>query len=321
MAGSKGTAVIALAANLVIAVVKLAGGILTGSSALLSEGAHSVADTLNEGFVLTSVIRSDRPADARHPFGYGKERFFWSLLAAVGIIVLGAGFSLLQAYNSFTKSEATSGHYYLVSYVILGVSFLAEGTSFVRAVHQVRDEARDAGRGVLRHIRISSDPSVKTVASEDFAALLGLLFAFTGILLHQITGSNVWEGAASLLIGLLLIAVAVGLGNDVKGLLIGESADPGLRRQIVDHLEQDYEAVDRVVDLLTMHVGAGQLLLAAKVDLAKSMDSDRIEEMSAEVERRTRERWPQVRHLFLDPTGPAEHVEPVGMADVRRPEP
>jgi cation diffusion facilitator family transporter len=311
---SKGTVLVALAANAVIAVAKFAGGFLTGSSALLSEGAHSVADTVNEGFLLTAVVRSRRPPDPRHPFGYGKERFFWSLLAAVGILVLGAGFSLLEAYRSFTSTESTHGNYYLISYVILGVSFAAEGASFVKAVRQIRGEARVAGRSVVSHIRASSDPSVKTVATEDSAALIGLLLAFLGILLHEVTGSDVWEGIASLCIGLLLLSVAFALGNDVKGLLIGESADPRLRSEIAEYLE-GYDDVDRVVDLLTMHMGADQILLAAKVDLARRLSSDDVEALSAEIDGRIRERWPEVQYVFLDPTGESEHVEPIGLPD------
>jgi cation diffusion facilitator family transporter len=311
---SKGTVLVALAANAVIALAKFTGGFLTGSAALLSEGAHSVADTVNEAFLLTAVVRSRRPPDPRHPFGYGQERFFWSLLAAVGILVLGGGFSLLEAYRSFTTSESTHGNYFLIAYVILGVSFAAEGTSFAKAVRQIRGEAAAAGRGIVAHIRLSSDPSVKTVATEDSAALVGLLLAFVGILLHQVTGSDLWEGVASLCIGLLLFGVAFALGNDVKGLLIGESADPRLRSEIAEYL-QGYDDIDRVVDLLTMHMGADQILLAARVDLARRLSSDDVEALSAQIDGRLRERWPQVQYVFLDPTGESEPVEPIGLPD------
>lgn len=309
---SKGTVLVALAANLVIAIAKFGGGLMTGSAAMLSEGAHSVADTVNEGFLFTAVVRSVRAPDARHPFGYGKERFFWSLLAAVGILVLGAGFSLLEAYRSFTSGEAASGDYYLVAYVVLGLSFLAEGTSFAKAVRQLRGEARAAGRGMIAHIRASSDPSVKTVASEDSAALAGLLFAVVGVALHQLTGSDMWEGVASLLIGLLLLAVAIALGNDAKGLLIGESAEPEMRREIADYLDE-CDDVDRVVDLLTMHIGANEILLAAKLDLARQLSSDDVEALSADLDGQIRERWPAVHYVFLDPTGEREHVDPIGL--------
>jgi len=229
--------------------------------------------------------------------------------------VLGAGFSLLEAYRSFTSHESSGGDYYLVTYIVLGVSFLAEGTSFLRALRQIRGEARAAGRTVVGHIRASSDPSVKTVATEDMAALVGLLLAFAGIGLHQATGADWWEGLASLLIGLLLLAVAIGLGNDVKGLLVGESADPQLRREIADYLSA-YDDIDRVVDLLTMHIGADQILLAAKLDLARRLDSDGVEALAAAVDERIRERWPAVQHVFLDPTGEREHVQPIGLPDI-----
>ncbi len=313
MAGeSKRTVTIALGANAVIAVTKFAGGFLTGSAALFSEGAHSIADTMNQAFLLTSLKRSKRGADAQHPFGYGKERFFWALIAAVGILVAGAGFSTIEAYQAFTSHEHTSGNYFLIAYAVLVVAFLSEGTSWLRAVRQTRGEAKQAGRGVIEHIRTSSDPSVKTVAGEDTAALIGLVFAFFGIALHQATGNGWWEGVAAALIAVLLVVVGIALGNDVKGLLIGEAADPALRRDVTDYLGR-HSAVDRVVDLLTMRLGADDVLLAARVDLVEELDANAVERISADIDHEIGERWPKVRHVFLDATRSDERVERVGL--------
>ena len=304
---SRGTVLLALAANVSVGAAKFVGAALTGSAALFSEGAQSVSDTLNELFLLTSLSRSGRPADARHPFGYGMERFFWSLLAAVGIFVGGAGFSGLEAYRAFVSHSAPGPRYYLIAYACLGFVLLAEGSSWVRAVRQVRREAAAAERSVFEHIRMSSDPSVKTVAGEDSVAVVGVLVAGAGIGLHQATGAGWWEGVASAVIAALLIVTAVLLGRDVKDLLIGEAVDPKLRKQLHDFLS-GHPAIDDVVDLRTMRIGAEQVLLAARVDMNSQLDSDGIEWASSEVDRKINERWPEVTDVFLDATRTAENV-------------
>jgi cation diffusion facilitator family transporter len=298
---SRSTVRLALLANLVVAAAKFSGGAVTGSPAMLSEGAHSVADSLNELFLLTSLRRSERPADAQHPFGHGKERFFWSLLAAVGIFVAGAGFSAVEAYRSFTTSEPTHGHYYPINYVVLAVAFVAEGVSWLRAVAQVRAEARAAARALAQHVRESSDPAVKTVASEDTAAMVGLVLAGAGLVLHQLTGVGAWEGVASALVAALLIVVAVALGRDSLGLLVGEAATPEVTDAIRGYLSE-CPAVDEVVDVMTMHIGANQLLLAARVDLADDLDSVAVEQASSDIDAEIQRRWPAVTEVFLDAT-------------------
>lgn len=293
---------VALAANIAVAVAKLAGGLLTGSAAMLSEAAHSVADSINELFLLTSLHRSARPADPRHPFGYGMERFFWSLLAAVGIFVAGAGFSALEAYRSFTSSAVPSAHYYLINYVIVAIAILAEGTSWVRAVRQLRAEARASEQSTVGRIRASTDPSVTTVASEDTAAIMGLLLAAAGLGLHQITGSSWWEGVSSALIAALLIVVAGALGRDSQSLLIGEAATPGLTDALRDYLNTECPAIDQLIDLMTMHIGANQVLLAVRVDLADGLSSADVERISSEIDAEIQQRWPVITEVFIDPT-------------------
>jgi cation diffusion facilitator family transporter len=311
---SKGTVLLALAANVAVALAKLAGGMATGSAAMLSEAAHSVADTINELFLLTSLRRSRKPADALHPFGYGKERFFWSLLAAVGIFVAGAGFSAAEAYRAFAHPEQVSGRYYVINYVVLGVALVCEGASWIRAIAQVRGEARTAGREMAQHIRESSDPSVKTVASEDTAAIIGLFLAAAGLALHQATGAGWWEGVASGSVAVLLVVVAIMLGRDSKGLLIGEAATPELTAAIKAYLDDECLEIDEVVDLLTMHIGADQVLLAARVDLADDLDSSLVESVSAELDAEIQRRWPVVTQVFIDATRAGEHTERVGLA-------
>jgi cation diffusion facilitator family transporter len=299
---SKGTVLLALGANLSIAIAKTIVGLITFSSAMLAEAAHSWADTLNQVFLLTSLFRSKKPADSTHPFGYGKERFFWSLLAAVGIFVTGAGFSIYQGVHSLFEehAEIPTSEFYL-SYAVLAFAFVAEGSSLIKALRQVRSEANDQDRKFLEHLRKSNDPTVKTVASEDTAAVLGILLAFAGLGLHQITGSAVFDGAASIAIGVLLAWIAYALGRDTKDLLIGESADPELRLDII-HAISSFDEVDGVVELLTMQLSPDELLVAVKVDFVDGLDSQRIEELSTEIEKALRAEMPMVRHLFLDAT-------------------
>ena len=298
--GSKRTVAIALGVNLVVAVAKGAVGVISGSGVLLSEAAHSVADTLNEGFLFIALQRSGRPADDRHPFGYGKERFFWSLLAAVGIFVAGAMFSFFEGYRTLSGSSGGETSF-IGPYVVLGIAGGLEGTSWLRAVRQLRREARAQRHGIIEHIRMSDDPTVKTVASEDSAALAGVLIAVSGVLLHQLTGNGLFEGIASLLIGVLLGGVAVALGRDNMGLLIGESAAPAVRQGLLAELRA-FPEVDGVIDLLTMRIGTSQLLVAARLDFGRRLSSDEIELLSARIEQRIHQSFPQVQQIFLDPT-------------------
>ncbi|HEX6754761.1 MAG TPA: cation diffusion facilitator family transporter [Mycobacteriales bacterium] len=295
---STGTVLVALGANLAIAVAKITAGLLSGSSAMLAEGAHSVADTTNQVFLLASLRLGRRPADETHPFGYGKERFFWSLLAAVGIFVTGAAFSVYEGVHGLLSGESSSEGHYLVSYLVLLVSFVAEGISWLRAVAQLRKEARERGRGLLEHVRVSSDPTVKTVFSEDSAALVGLMLAAAGLALHQLTGAAWWDAAAAIAIGVLLAVVAYLLGRDTKELLIGEAAPEPVRRALTAELAAPPE-VDRVVEVRTMLVGPARLLIAARLDMADNLRADEVEDVTDRIERELKERHPQISEVFL----------------------
>lgn len=217
----------ALAANVVIAVAKLAGGLLAGSPAPLSEAAHSVADSLNEIFLLAALRRSRRPADRRHPFGHGKERFFWSLLAAVGIFVMGGCFSFFQGVEApRTGAQETFGGH-VAGLIVPGVALLAEGASLLRALHQARRQGgRAAGpRDPALRDPALRDPALRTVLAEDGTAVFGVTLAATGMGLRMVTGQVVWEASASLAIGALLVRVAYCLGSQARDQLIGEAAD------------------------------------------------------------------------------------------------
>jgi cation diffusion facilitator family transporter len=296
---SRNTVLVALGANALIGVAKLFGGLISGSSAMLAEAAHSAADTLNQVFLLTSLSVAKRPADREHPFGYGKARFFWAVLAAVGIFVAGAVFSLYEGVHTILTGEGEGD--ILVPYIVLGVSFLAEGTSLLRAIMQVRGEARASGRGFLEYLRRSKDPTVKTVLWEDSAAVTGLLLAAAGIGLHYVTGKAIWDGIAAVAIGVLLAIVAVVLGRETQDLLIGEAADPELVLALYDQLTAAPE-VEEVVELLTMHLGPESVLLAARLDLRNELSAAEVEDFSGRMEGQLAATSGTIRQVFLDAT-------------------
>jgi cation diffusion facilitator family transporter len=291
------TVLVALAANLVIALAKTVGGLLANSPALLSEAAHSVADSLNEVFLLAALRRSRRPADRRHPFGYGKERFFWSLLAAVGIFVMGGCFSFFQGLEALTRDTQESFGGYVAGLIVLGVSLLAEGTSLLRALHQLRRQ------GVADGLR---DPALRTVVAEDGTAVVGVTLALAGMALHMATGQVVWEAAASLAIGTLLVYVAYRLGRDARDQLIGEAADPEAGGRIRALLRAQPE-IDSVEALFTMKTGIDSLLVAARVDLVPGLDSERVEEVAVRIKRSIARTVPEAEQIFLDVTDRLAH--------------
>jgi cation diffusion facilitator family transporter len=296
---SDATVLVAGTANLAIAIAKIVAGLLSGSTALLAEAAHSVADTLNQVFLLAALHRSRKPADARHPFGYGMERYFWSLLAAVGILVLGAGFSITEGLRSIFAPSPIAA--LAVIYPVLAISFVFEGSSWLRAVLQLRREAREAGVPLLTHLR-TAEPAVKTVAFEDSAALIGLLIAAVGVTLAVVTGHHIWDGAASIAIGLLLIVVAFTLGRDNMTMLIGRALPADTQRELRELITRT-PGIDEVLDLLTLQLAPDQVLVVATVDLDDSETTGAaVEQLAEKIDAQVREEFPMVRHLFLDPT-------------------
>jgi cation diffusion facilitator family transporter len=297
---SRRTVLIALAANALIAVAKLGGGLLSGSAAMFAEAAHSLADTTNQAFLLASIQLGKREPTPARPFGFGQERYLWTFMAAVGMFLAGAIFAIgFGGIELATGGGETEG--FLVAYVVLAVSLAAEGISWVRAYRQTRGEAREAGKPLLRYARESRDPNVKMVLFEDTAALIGIALATVGIALNELTGLTFWDPTASVLIGLLLVSVAFWMGRDAKHLLIGSAALPE-EREAVERTIEDYDEVVEVEELLTMVLGPNALLVAARVDLRDDIDADRIERVSTEIEERLREVVPDVTEVFLDAT-------------------
>ena len=296
------TVLIAGGANVFVAVIKIVAGVLTGSSAMLAEAAHSAADTLNQVFLLTSIRQGSRPPDARHPFGYGQERYFWSLLAAFGIFVAGAGFSVFEGILALTRPD--HGRDVLVGYLVLGIAGCAEATSFVRALRQSQGQARERNLGLVAHLRASADTTVKAALFEDSAAMVGLALAAAGLLLRQLTGSSVYDGAASIAIGALLIVVAFRLGGDSRDLLLGRAAsrpDQELIRAQIERLP----GVDGLLELLTTYMGPNHLIVAARVAFSDEIDASTVESLSERIDRELTGRLPVTSHVFIDPTDTA----------------
>ena len=301
---SLSTVLVALAANLLVVAAKFAAGLAGQSSALMSEGAHSIADSFNEVMLFVAIKRGNRPADRDHPFGYGKERFFYALLAAVGIFVAGAGFSVIEGVLTILRPESdTQGGsgYFTIKYAVLGGSFLLEAISLGRSVVQLRGEARPRRRSVLEHWRKTVDPTVKTVAVEDTAAIVGLVLAFGGVAVHQVTGSSLPDAAASLAIGALLVVVAVILIRADKDLLIGQGAQPEVRQAIIALIESRPE-VTMVVDLMTEVLGPRELLVAARVDIANDLSGAQVEEVSTRLDEELHQAFPSITQVFIDAT-------------------
>ena len=296
---SRRTVLVALAANAAIMVVKIVGGVVSGSSALLAEAAHSVADTANEGFLLTSLQRSVREADDEHPFGYGQERFLWAFVAAIGIFVAGAGFSLYQGLEAIFGSGEESE--FGIAYAVLAIAIVAEGISLARAFRQTSGEARGLGISLHGHLQASRDPTTKTVLYEDAAAVTGNAVAIAGVALHQITGNGAYEGIAALIVAAMLVFAAFLLARDASSLLVGRAATPEERGEILAVLREAPE-VEHVLQLLTMALSPNRLLVAARVDLTPGVDSERIEDVSSEIDRELRRRVPAVAEVFLDAT-------------------
>ena len=293
------TVVVAGAANLLIAIAKLVAGLVSGSAALMAEAAHSFADTLNQVFLVTALQRSHRPADRGHPFGYGKERYFWSLLAAVAVFVLGAGFSVLEGVSALVSGGSTGPVGW--AYAALAIAFVFDGTSLARAWWQVRRDAAESDTSVWQRLGWGSDPTARAVLFEDTAGVIGVLLAAGGLALDELLGTRVWDATASLAIGALLIAVAFTLGRQNRDLLIGRAVPPRDLDAIRAAL-MDTEGVHEVIELLTMQLGPEEVLVAARVALAPDTAGEQAERVADRADERIRSENPQVRHVFLDPT-------------------
>lgn len=298
---SRRTVLIALAANLTVMTAKAAGGVVSGSPAVLAEAAHSLADSMNQGFLLRSISLANREPTPDQPFGYGRERFLWTFVASLAMFLAGAVFAVgIGIYDLLTAQRSSAG---LAAYVPLGIASVAEGSSLVRAVRQTRREAAEAQLPLIEYIRGSRDPNVKMVLFEDTAAIIGIALALAGVLAGTLTGSRIFDPAASIAIGVLLVTVATWMAHDVSELLIGGAARPG-ERSAIERTLTEFAEVQTVLEVLTMVLGPNSLLVAARVDFAPGIDESGVESVSEAIEQRLREVVPDVSEVFLDATTP-----------------
>lgn len=270
MAGDRGdsalTVFIAFSTNLAIAAAKSLAALASGSASMLAEAAHSWADTGNEVFLLIANRRSARPPDDRHPLGYGREAYVWSLLAAVGLFAVGASVSVWHGVSELMHGEEEQGGDYAPAYVTLAIAFVLESISFLQAFRQLRREARGLDRDLLSHALETSDPTVRAVFAEDAAALVGILIAAIGIALHQFTGVVAWDAMGSILIGVLLGVVAVLLIDRNRRFLTGEPGSDELREAAIARIKE-LQDVAEVRFIRLEFIGPKQLFVVASVDL------------------------------------------------------
>ncbi|MFB9746987.1 cation diffusion facilitator family transporter [Leifsonia shinshuensis] len=258
------TVLFALGANILVALAKTIAAIITGSASMVAEAAHSWADSGNEVFLLQAERRARRPQDDLHPTGYGREAYVWSLFAAVGLFTAGAVVSILHGFAQLGSGEPDTD--YLINYIVLAVAFVFESFSFVQSYGQARSRAAERDTGTLEHILSTSNPTLRAVVAEDAAALIGLVIAFFGVLLHELTGNAVFDAVGSILVGILLAVVAVVLIDRNRRFLLGEPAPDRVNQAALVSLLQ-HPQVERVTYLHLEYVGPERVFLVAAVDL------------------------------------------------------
>jgi cation diffusion facilitator family transporter len=298
--GSLRVVIAALLVNIAIAIFKFVAAFLSRSSAMLAEACHSLADTANQIFLMIGMRRAARPPDAKHPFGYGPETYFWSFMVALCIFAVGGGFSVHEGiekiWHRHDPDQKLGNEVW--AYATLGVSFLLESYSLMTAMKEFKHIS--AGRGLRRTLKEARDPTVLTVLFEDLAALFGLAVALIGITLTHYTGSVVYDGAASIVVGVALGGVAWVLGRDAQSLLIGKSMTPADEDKIAEIVKASPD-VENLVHLRTMHLGPHEVILAIKIHFRGTLDVRTLEVRINEIEAKLRAELPQLRRIYVEP--------------------
>lgn len=313
--GTKKVVFAAILGNVLVAIAKFVAAAMTGSSAMLSEGVHSLVDTGNEGLLLYGMKRAARPADSHFPFGHGKEIYFWSFVVALLVFALGAGVSFYEGVYHLRHPQPVEDP--LVNYIVIGFSILFEGYSWSVGMREFSH--KKGARGYRDAINRAKDPTTFTVLFEDTAALLGLVVALLSVILGQVTGSPYFDGVASIIIGLILALTAFWLSRETKGLLIGESAN----REVVDGIraiiEQNVE-VERINEILTMHVGPEYILVNISLHIGNGVNRANVHAVFERIDDGVKQKFPKVKRVFIEsersnntniasPTRPARAVD------------
>ncbi len=309
--GTKRAVIAAFVANLAIAIGKFVAGFITGSSSMLAEAVHSVADTINQVLLYVSIHLSERGPDREHPYGYGKDRFFWSLLVAVGLFIAGAVFS---GYEGVTKifEESAGRESYLIAYIVLAAAFVFESGAMVFSTREFRKAAGEQNRSFWGHFKTTRNTTLKVPLYEDAAALVGIVIAAAGIFLTQMTGNHVYDGIGSIGVGAVLAFVAWELGTDSRKLLLGESVPPEDEDRLRETITS-FDEVTEVLRLLTMHLGPSAVLVNAEIHLVDGLGTDQIEELLERITQAMREEMSEVAHTFIELHAPGQ----VGQASPR----
>jgi cation diffusion facilitator family transporter len=291
----------ALFANGLITILKFIAALITGSSGMMAESLHSFADTTNQVFLLLGLRFYKRPASKKHPFGYGKERFFWSFIAAIFIFGVGATYAIYEGIDKLRHPHPPSNLKW--AYGVLAISFVLEAGSIGLALYQEIKEAHHEGLSFGEYLKESKDPTAKTVLFEDTAALLGIVIAGIGLVLtdYQVGGKAgaYWDGLASIIIGLVLAVVAFALARTSRALLLGEAANPKVLDKIMRAIES-HPNVERVIELLTMHLAPKQILINANVKLKQDLVTGDIEQTMEQIEESIKGAEPKVEMVFLE---------------------
>lgn len=309
--GNRRAILAALLANLGLAIAKFAGWLFTGAASMLAEAVHSVADSTNQLLLLWGSAAAARAPTPSHPFGHGRERYFWSFVVAVVIFSLGGLFALYEGISKLFDPHPVSSPAVAVSILLVGI--VLEGFSLRTAVREAR--RHKAGRSWWRYVRSSKEPELPVVLLEDLGAILGLVLALLGVSLASWTGNSVWDSVGSVGIGILLVTIAAVLAIEMKSLLIGEASSPEDRRRIVDAIESA-PSFRRLIHLRTQHLGPDQLLVGAKVEFDESLGFSGVIAAINDVERAIRESVPIATVIYIEPdryqsdrTAGAESVE------------
>lgn len=293
--GSKNAIIAALFGNLLVACTKFFAGAITGSSAMFSEGVHSVVDTGNQGLLLLGMKCAQKEPDARFPFGHGKEIYFWSFIVAILIFALGAGISFYEGIHTIYHPKEIESAF--VNYVVLVLAVIFEGGSFSIAYKEfVKIKGK---KGYIEAVKGSKDPSLFVVLFEDFAAMLGLVIALLGVFFAQVTGIAEFDGIASVLIGCILGGTAIWLAVETKGLLIGESADQdtvdGIKKMVLKHPK-----IEHVNEVVTLHMGPDYILLNLSANFKNSMQAGELEKTIEQLTKEIKTKFPKIQRVFIE---------------------
>ncbi len=296
--GSKKVIIAALIGNSLIAVTKFVAASISGSSAMMSEGIHSLVDTGNQVLLLHGMKRAKKPADAQFPFGHGKEMYFWSFVVSILIFAVGAGVSIYEGIHRIAEPEAVSS--FTINYIVLGLALIFEGGALYMAVKEFLKSKGE--RTTLEAVKHGKDPALFVVLFEDSAAMLGLVVALIGVTLTQLTGNLLWDGIASVTIGVILGITAIWLAYETKGLLIGESAHPELTDSVHTILSSD-EMIISVSEVLSLHMGPEFVLVIADVDFKDDLSSQTIEEKIVALKTAIKAKHPLIKRIFIEALG------------------